>query len=63
MKSLAKNPPNGGIPAKDNNNILTDKANNGFDLEIPETSEIATNCLSSLLNIIIKENIPSVERV
>ena len=32
MKSLAKNPPNGGIPAKDNNNILTDKANNGIDL-------------------------------
>ena len=48
---------------KDNNSIATDKASNGFDLERPEISYTVTNCLSSLLNIIIKENTPRVAKV
>ena len=63
IKSLPKKPPNGGSPAKDNNSIATDRASNGFDLEIPEISETVTNCLSSLLSIMIKENIPRVAKV
>ena len=51
------------MPAKDNNSIATDKARNGFDLDRPEISEIVTSCLSSLLSIIIKENIPRVAKV
>ena len=63
IKSLPKKPPKGGMPAKDNNNIETDKESNGLYLEIPEISETVTNCLSSLRSIIIKENIPSVAKV
>ena len=47
-KNLAKNPPNGGIPANEKNSIKKEKANIGLFLESPERSSIFSVYFSSV---------------
>ena len=42
IKNLAKNPPSGGIPAKEKNKIKNENANKGFCFDKPDKSLISS---------------------
>ena len=57
-KNFAKNPPSGGIPAKEKNSIKKEKANIGFSFESPERSSIFSVYFSSAFIKYKQANVP-----